>query len=166
MAERPTIRTRIRLGAEQGLRARRRRELMQHVQDVALELFDAHGYDSVTIERIAEAADVSASTVYRHFGTKEHLVLHDEYHPAIALLVEQSPDDEPPLHTWNRAVTTGLGSLTEGQLTNLRRRLGYAFTVPAVHSAMLASIDGAPLHPTSAGSRAFGEAVAAAATAG
>jgi AcrR family transcriptional regulator len=54
---------------------------MRHVQLTALELFEANGFDPVTIEDVAKAALVSAPTIYRHFGTKEGLVLWDEYDP-------------------------------------------------------------------------------------
>lgn len=62
-----------------GLRERKKAATMHHVQRIALTLFEENGFDGVTIEQIAEAADVSPSTVYRYFGTKEDLVIHDEF---------------------------------------------------------------------------------------
>ncbi|SHE23909.1 tetr bacterial regulatory protein hth signature [Actinomyces glycerinitolerans] len=62
-----------------GLRARKKAATMRHIQDEALRLFEVRGFDTVSIEQVAEAALVSPSTVYRYFGTKEGLVLHDEY---------------------------------------------------------------------------------------
>ena len=56
---------------------------MRHVQSVAIDLFERHGFGKVTIEQIARAADVSPSSIYRHFGTKEQLVLWDEYDPML-----------------------------------------------------------------------------------
>ena len=64
-----------------GLRERKRYAAMRLVQEVALDLFDAHGYVDVTVERIAAASDISPSSVYRYFGTKEHIVLWDENDP-------------------------------------------------------------------------------------
>src|SRR5438045_3498662 len=58
---------------------RRKLEAMSRIQRVALDLFEEHGYRAVTVERIAAAAGVSPSSVYRYFGTKEMLVLYDEY---------------------------------------------------------------------------------------
>jgi len=66
-----------------GLRERKKLQAMRHVQLTALELFEAHGFDPVTIEDIAKVALVSAPTIYRYFGTKEGLVLWDEYDPLI-----------------------------------------------------------------------------------
>lgn len=60
------------------LRQRRRATTMRHVQRVALDLFERHGYDAVSVAQVAAAADVAERTVYRHFGTKEGLVVHDE----------------------------------------------------------------------------------------
>src|SRR5664279_5481895 len=62
-----------------GLRARWRINAMRTIQESALDLFDARGFDAVTIEEIAAAAEVSPSSVYRYFGTKEGLLVADEF---------------------------------------------------------------------------------------
>jgi len=61
----------------EGLRERKRLAAMRRVQEVALDLFDARGFESVSIEEIARAAEVSPSSIYRYFGTKEQIVLYD-----------------------------------------------------------------------------------------
>lgn len=60
------------------LRERRRSETRRLVQTHAVRLFTERGYDAVTVADVAEAAGVSAMTVYRHFPTKEDLVLIDQ----------------------------------------------------------------------------------------
>ncbi|MQY21161.1 TetR/AcrR family transcriptional regulator [Nocardia macrotermitis] len=62
---------------------RRKYEAMARIQQVALDLFDENGYREVTVERVAAAADVSPSSIYRYFGTKEMLVLYDEADPKL-----------------------------------------------------------------------------------
>ena len=52
---------------------------MRHIQHTAFALFEEKGFDNVTVEQVAEAADVSQSSIYRYFGTKEGLVFRDEY---------------------------------------------------------------------------------------
>jgi AcrR family transcriptional regulator len=64
-------------------RAKRRIEAMRRIQAAALDLFEARGYDQVTVEEIAAAAEVGPATVYRGFGGKERIVLWDEYDPMI-----------------------------------------------------------------------------------
>jgi AcrR family transcriptional regulator len=60
------------------LRSRKRIAAIRHIQRVALDLFDEHGYDSVTIADIARAADVGERSIYRYFGSKPMLVFYDE----------------------------------------------------------------------------------------
>lgn len=50
-------------------RAQRREQLIR----ISRELFGAKGYDAVSIEEIATAAEVSKPVVYEHFGGKEGL---------------------------------------------------------------------------------------------
>ena len=60
------------------LRERKKLAAMRRIQEAALTLFSERGFAAVTIEQVAEEAEVSASTVYRYFGTKEGIVFHDE----------------------------------------------------------------------------------------
>ncbi|AEF41356.1 Transcriptional regulator, TetR family [Hoyosella subflava DQS3-9A1] len=62
--------------AREGSRVSRRRARNREAMlDVAEQMFTADGYDTVRIEQIAEAADVSVGSVYTHFGNKDGLVL-------------------------------------------------------------------------------------------
>lgn len=54
---------------------------MRRVQEVAVRRFLDEGFDSVTVEDVAAEAEVSPMSVYRWFGTKEGIVLWDEYDP-------------------------------------------------------------------------------------
>jgi AcrR family transcriptional regulator len=69
----------------QSLRERQRLAVRQEIQQVSLELFLRRGFDNVAVAEIAEAAGVSDRTFYRHFATKEDvvLVLFDGYAPGI-----------------------------------------------------------------------------------
>jgi AcrR family transcriptional regulator len=55
-------------------RERERTGVMREVSQIAIGLFDEHGYDDVTIQDVAGATGVSVATLYRRFGTKENLV--------------------------------------------------------------------------------------------
>ncbi|MCG8970266.1 TetR/AcrR family transcriptional regulator [Streptomyces sp. CL12-4] len=77
------------------LRERRRSETRRLVQAHAVRLFTDHGYDAVTVADVAEAAGVSAMTVYRHFPTKEDLVLIDQPAQLIAEHVAASSATQP-----------------------------------------------------------------------
>lgn len=55
-------------------RDRKKLATRRAIREAALTLFARDGFDSVTVEQITEAADVSAMTFYRHFGSKEAVV--------------------------------------------------------------------------------------------
>lgn len=61
---------------EPGRRERKRLEQLDRIADLAWRLFDAEGFEAITMERIAEVADVSKVTLYRYFPVKEALLRH------------------------------------------------------------------------------------------
>jgi AcrR family transcriptional regulator len=60
-----------------GRRDRKRLETRNGLAAVALELFAERGFDAVTVNDIADRADVDPSTFYRHFGSKEAVIFSD-----------------------------------------------------------------------------------------
>ena len=57
--------------------SRKQRELIEReslILDTAQQMLDTHGYNHVTMERIAEAVQYSKGTIYNHFASKEDLV--------------------------------------------------------------------------------------------
>lgn len=59
----------------EGLRERKKQQTRQRISDVATRLFLEHGFLTVTMAEVAEAADVSVNTVYNYFPAKEDLFL-------------------------------------------------------------------------------------------
>ncbi|GAA0315402.1 TetR/AcrR family transcriptional regulator [Streptomyces turgidiscabies] len=57
-------------GATVGRQERRRRKLHDQLYETAVGLFVAQGFESTTMEQIAEAADVARATVFNHFAQK------------------------------------------------------------------------------------------------
>ena len=55
------------------LRDRKKRETRERISDVATALFVQRGFDAVTVDEIAAAAQVSTVTVFNYFGRKEDL---------------------------------------------------------------------------------------------
>jgi AcrR family transcriptional regulator len=47
----------------------------QDILDAAVDLFNDKGYLGATTDKIAEAASVTKRTLYRHMGTKQHILL-------------------------------------------------------------------------------------------
>ncbi|WP_291378340.1 TetR/AcrR family transcriptional regulator [Demequina sp.] len=118
-----------------GLRERKRLAAMQRIQAVALALFEEHGFTAVTVERIADAADVSPSSVYRYFGTKEQIVLWDEYDP---VWVERIANDLPGKTLFD-AMRHAVDALVSGAFGSdealIRRRVTLMMEEPSIEAS-------------------------------
>ena len=64
--------------AQASLRERKKARTRASLREHALRLFREQGYQATTVEQIAAAAEVSPSTFFRYFPTKEDLVLQDD----------------------------------------------------------------------------------------
>ena len=74
----------------------------------AFELFAARGFDNVTMDEVARAADVSRRTAFRYFPTKEALVfpMREERLAHFRELLTQSTEGEPALVRVRRTCLT------------------------------------------------------------
>lgn len=125
------------------LRQRKKAAAMRRIQAVALKLFAEHGFDNVTIEQVAEAAEASPSSVYRYFQTKGGLVLYDEFDDRVlsgfAHYLQQG------LEPWE-ALMTAFGQVEaqhfgiESEAT--RERIRLFFEQPSVRATGMLMVDG------------------------
>ncbi|MET8228220.1 TetR/AcrR family transcriptional regulator [Streptomyces sp. NPDC005301] len=72
--------------APAGRRERKKAATRKALADAALNLFLTRGYDAVTLHEIAEAADVSTTTLLKHFPSKEALVFDEDADQEAALV--------------------------------------------------------------------------------
>ncbi|WP_161229304.1 TetR family transcriptional regulator [Streptomyces sp. SID8352] len=123
-----------------GLRERKKLKTRRAIRAAAYALIREQGYDAATVERIAERAEVSPSTVLRYFPTREDIVLTDERDPLLVAELTARPAGEPwrasLRHVLRSAVVRGVEE--EPELTRMRTRL--MAEVPAVRSRMLQSV--------------------------
>lgn len=121
--------------APPGLRERKRAAMMRRVRLAALDAFEARGFDRVTIDDVAAHAEVSASSIYRAFGTKEGLVLRDEadddWTGAIADALTVDPPDRPSSALVRTLATADLAT----SMPDAARRIRLAIAVPSVRAA-------------------------------
>jgi len=61
-----------------GRRERKKAATRKNISDVATTLFLERGFDNVSIREVADAADVSPTTVFAHFSQKEALVFDED----------------------------------------------------------------------------------------
>ncbi|MET7323395.1 helix-turn-helix domain-containing protein [Streptomyces sp. NPDC005549] len=101
-------------GQHSTLRAQRRAETQRMIQALAVRLFIERGYDATTVTDIAEAAGVSPMTVYRHFPTKEDLVLFDQNGPLVAERIAAASPAQPLVRRIGTALVGAAATLTGG----------------------------------------------------
>jgi AcrR family transcriptional regulator len=61
-----------------GLRERKKREAQRAIRAAALRLFLAHGYPAVSVEQIAAEANVSRTTFFNYFASKQAVLLEPD----------------------------------------------------------------------------------------
>ncbi|MEU0414012.1 TetR/AcrR family transcriptional regulator [Streptomyces griseorubiginosus] len=123
-----------------GLRERKKIKTRTAIREATYALIREQGYEATTVEQIAERAEVSPSTVFRYFPTKEDIVLTDEYDPILLEEIRNRPADEPWTdslrYVMRKAIEFGLAE--DAEATRLRSHL--MVQVPAVRSRMLESM--------------------------
>ncbi|MER7945983.1 TetR family transcriptional regulator [Streptomyces sp. NPDC096079] len=119
-----------------GLRARKKAKTRAAIRKAAYRLAAEHGWDATTTERIAEAAEVSPSTVVRYFPVREDILLTDENDDLLEARLRARPAAEEPLESLRavvvEAVRTALAE--EPAETWLRARL--MVEIPAVRARL------------------------------
>jgi AcrR family transcriptional regulator len=89
-----------------GLRERKRISTRRALEDAALELFSRKGFSRTTIDEIALRAEVSRSTFFRYFGSKDSVLFSPDDEAALEFLelIRSRPLEEGPLVAFERAL--------------------------------------------------------------
>ena len=119
-----------------GLRERKKIKTRQAIRRAAFRLIDENGYAATTAAQIAEAAEVSPSTFFRYFPSKESLLLADDLDPLILAAFEAQPPDLSLIQAFRRSYEAVMAHLPSDQLEfeNTRQRL--MFSIPELKAAM------------------------------
>ncbi len=105
------------------------------IQRHALRLFQQQGYEETSISQIAEAAEISESTFFRYFPTKEDLVRWDEFDPLILEAFRAQPADVKSIPALRGALRDVLIRLSMEEQAALRERIVLMLSVPHVIGA-------------------------------
>jgi AcrR family transcriptional regulator len=113
-----------------GLRERKKAKTRAAIQEHALRLFQEQGYDATTVEQIAEAAEVSPSTFFRYFPTKEDVVLYDDIDPLLIAAFEAQPADLTPIQALRGAMRAVFTSVPADEMARQWERGRLILSVP------------------------------------
>ena len=107
--------------SEDGLRERKKRATRRRIHLAALRLAVARGMDAVTVDDIAEAAEVSPRTFFNYFPTKEAALVGagPDLAERLAQAFLERPGDEDPFASLRAVLTEHL--VTTASEPELRR---------------------------------------------
>ena len=120
-----------------GLRERKKARTRASIREHALRLFGEQGYQRTTVEQIAAAAEVSPSTFFRYFPTKEDVVLYDALDPVMLEAFRAQPAELSPLQAMRAAMWSVFGELPADELAMQGERDGLIRAVPELRARML-----------------------------
>jgi len=124
-------------GPRPGLRERKKARTRAAIREHAFRLFREQGYDATTVEQIADAAEVSPSTFFRYFPTKEDVVLQDDLDLLWMEAIREQPPEVGPIAALRAGVHSAFARMGEAEWAQLRETTELALAVPAVRGRML-----------------------------
>ena len=113
-------------------RARTRAALLAR----ALELFEAQGYEQTSAAEIAAAAGVREMTFFRHFPSKDRVLLDDPYDAELVAAVAARPAGEAPLARTVNGLRSAWAAVPEPAVEVVRRRARIVASTPALRAAV------------------------------
>lgn len=119
-----------------GLRERKKERTRRTIRTEAMRLFTEQGYAETTVEQIAEAADISPSTFFRYFPSKEQVATADDLDPLMIRAVEAQPPELSPLRAFVRATVEVFDELEPDDLEFEYQRMRLIYSVPELASVI------------------------------
>jgi AcrR family transcriptional regulator len=119
------------------LRERKKARTRASLREHALRLFREQGYQATTVEQIAAAADVSPSTFFRYFPTKEDVVLRDDLDDRILEALGRQPTSLTPVAAFRAAMREALAGLAPLEWEEFRDAAELSVTVPEIRARQL-----------------------------
>ncbi len=123
-----------------GLRERKKARTKATIQREALRLFSDHGYAETSIEQIADAAEISPSTFFRYFPTKEEVVLTDFMDERVVEAFRTAPSSYGPTAALRHAIEHVMTDIDAETLELETLRNALIRQVPELRRGMLAEL--------------------------
>jgi AcrR family transcriptional regulator len=125
-----------------GLRERKKQKTRWAIQEHAMRLFAENGYEATTVDQIAAAAEISPSTFFRYFPTKEELVIQDQYDDVLMAGLLAAPPELSPISAIRKVATETFNAMSPDDEAKLRQRSVLIYSVPALRARTYENIVG------------------------
>lgn len=122
------------LGAPLGLRERKKLKTRRAIRAAAFRRFAEQGYEATTVDQIAADADVSPSTFFRYFPTKEDLVIRDDYDPLMEAALRARPAGESLVESIRHAMVEPLRKIIAVEQEDMLLRMRILIDNPVVNA--------------------------------
>lgn len=119
------------------LREKNRRRMLRETQREGMTLFLRLGFGAVLVEDIAAAVGVAGSTIYRHFKTKENIVLWDEHDEVLDAVLTDRLKNQTPLEAIRDAFVETLAERYQTDFDFQLARVRFIYATPALHAAAI-----------------------------
>ncbi len=120
-----------------GLREAKKLRTKRHIQQTALRLFASEGYAKTTVDEIAKQSEVSPSTFFRYFETKESIVMYDSLDPIIIEAFRNQPANLDIIPALRGAIRQSFASLEPSQYEQEMQRFALIRTIPELRARVL-----------------------------
>ena len=125
------------MNAQESLRERKKARTRASLREHALRLFREQGYQATTVEQIAAAAEVSPSTFFRYFPTKEDVVIQDDIDTRLFAAIERQPPGLGHVAALRASLREVVATFSSDELEQLREASALQMTVPEIRARML-----------------------------
>lgn len=95
------------------LRERKKIRTREAIRRAAVALIESNGYANTTVDQIAEASEVSASTFFRYFSSKQSVLMTDEIDRLAVSALAGQPADVPTIQAFRRALEITWAALSD-----------------------------------------------------
>jgi AcrR family transcriptional regulator len=121
------------VGAEPGLRERKKQRTRLLIAETARRLFAERGFEAVSVAEVARAADVSEATVFNYFPTKEDLVFQGlaRFEAELLTAVRERPAGEGAVAAFGRFVLRERGLLAATDEASVKELTGITRMIAA-----------------------------------
>jgi AcrR family transcriptional regulator len=123
--------------AQASLRERKKARTRAALREHALRLFREQGYYATTVEQIAAAAEVSPSTFFRYFPTKEDVILQDDMDTRMIDAFSRQPPELSPIAAIRAGVREAWESFTPQEWEQIREGAELSMHVPEIRARAL-----------------------------